>query len=456
VTQLNNANFRVRLTCHSQYKTRDFFLDWVPVKIYYTPPLPDLIITDKRENWAGNNFTVSYRVKNQGNGIAGKSNATLYVDGFEEEHQATPALGPGEGTGELTFDYVVSCPCGETRNITVCADNGDVIEESDETNNCVMQDVFPKPDLIISDKHENWIDNNNFRVSYKVKNQGSCPSEASTATLYVEGIALEHQVTPALDPGEVTAVLTFTTEVTCPSGEIVNITVCADNGDVIEESDETNNCKVNEVKRDLVITDVWTDDSKIYYRIENKGSAKAPRSYSSLYVDGVFKRIDDVNELGPGKSSIESFWSYSWTCSALEDMIVVHADYDKRINESNEDNNKKIETWTCTVPTPTPPPTCPDLAITDVWNVGSTIYYEIQNIGGATAPVSYCRLYIDGRSKRSDSVKTLEPGESSIESFNYRWRCTRPSDTIKVCADHTKRIAECIEYNNCRTETWTC
>ncbi len=35
--ELSNTNFRVRLTSNSSGSTRDFFLDWVPVKVYYGP-----------------------------------------------------------------------------------------------------------------------------------------------------------------------------------------------------------------------------------------------------------------------------------------------------------------------------------------------------------------------------------------------------------------------------------
>ena len=38
VAQLSNANFRVRLTSNSTSAFRDFYLDWVPVTIYYGPP----------------------------------------------------------------------------------------------------------------------------------------------------------------------------------------------------------------------------------------------------------------------------------------------------------------------------------------------------------------------------------------------------------------------------------
>lgn len=78
------------------------------------------------------------------------------------------------------------------------------------------------------------------------------------------------------------------------------------------------------------------------------------------------------------------------------------------------------------------------------------------NIGGSAASRSYTSLEIEGKFKSRDDVKSLAPGESSTESFRYRWRCTSLDDEIKVCADHVKRIAECDEDNNCRTETWSC
>jgi hypothetical protein len=38
VSELSDANFRVRLTSNSDSGVRDFLLDWVSVKVYYTPP----------------------------------------------------------------------------------------------------------------------------------------------------------------------------------------------------------------------------------------------------------------------------------------------------------------------------------------------------------------------------------------------------------------------------------
>jgi hypothetical protein len=37
VPELSDANFRVRVTSDSDSSLPDFFLDWVPVKVYYGP-----------------------------------------------------------------------------------------------------------------------------------------------------------------------------------------------------------------------------------------------------------------------------------------------------------------------------------------------------------------------------------------------------------------------------------
>jgi hypothetical protein len=38
VSEFSDANFRVRVTCNSNESARDFYLDWIPVKIHYIPP----------------------------------------------------------------------------------------------------------------------------------------------------------------------------------------------------------------------------------------------------------------------------------------------------------------------------------------------------------------------------------------------------------------------------------
>ena len=103
----------------------------------------------------------------------------------------------------------------------------------------------------------------------------------------------------------------------------------------------------------------------------------------------------------------------------------------------------------------------PDLVITDVWAAKAgkktRIYYNITNVGTERALPSYTDLTVDGVFVERDRVRSLQPGQSSIERFNtYEWICTLSDDTVTVCADYENGITECIETNNCRTEIWSC
>ena len=105
--------------------------------------LPDLVITDKSEAWQDGKFTVSYKVCNVGGGDAVASEAALFVNDDDVEHQDTAALASGESTEEMTFTTEIDCPCNGSVTIKVCADNWNVVDESDETNNCEINIVEP-------------------------------------------------------------------------------------------------------------------------------------------------------------------------------------------------------------------------------------------------------------------------------------------------------------------------
>jgi hypothetical protein len=110
--------------------------------IYNYPPVsfncskeekPDLVV-NKTVSFNDSTFTVNYTVSNIGTALANASTTCKYVDGVLMEHQVCPTLNPGESfNGSF---YPEPCPCGLTLNVTVCADNDDMVNESDETNNC--------------------------------------------------------------------------------------------------------------------------------------------------------------------------------------------------------------------------------------------------------------------------------------------------------------------------------
>jgi hypothetical protein len=139
---------------------------------------------------------------------------------------------------------------------------------------------------------------------------------------------------------------------------------------------------------DLIIEDIWSSGSTIYYRIKNQGNANAGASTSRLTIDGSNVATDSVGNLAAGASSDRSF-SYSWTCSGASDTVTVCADVNNAVSESDETNNCRTETWNCA---DTTPPTCSISSITEssayAYSSGSTIWYNTLSTGSFTVTVS--------------------------------------------------------------------
>jgi len=120
-----------------------------------------------------------------------------------------------------------------------------------------------------------------------------------------------------------------------------------------------------------------------------------------------------------------------------------------------------VATTTTTTTTTTSPTTSmvlgrADLFISDIWPVGSSIYYTLSNLGVVGAAASKSSLTVDGSFVLEDSDASIAGGVSRQESFSYAWMCSGVSDVVRVCADSGHIVPESDETNNCRTETWTC
>ena len=100
------------------------------------PEKPDLAITAKSETLTGSTFKVTYTVKNTGGGDAGASTTGIYAGSTQIATDSVGALAAGASHTSTVTIGSFNCPCGTTVAIKVCADNEDVVDESDETNNC--------------------------------------------------------------------------------------------------------------------------------------------------------------------------------------------------------------------------------------------------------------------------------------------------------------------------------
>jgi hypothetical protein len=220
--------------------------------------IPDLVITEKYETPVDGNFTVTYTVANIGGGDANASNTSIYIDGSNVLEDPVSALAAGENYMNTVGPF--DCPCSTTLNVTVCADNNNTVAESNETNNCLSNELecspCPKPDLVV--EKSVTIADGNFTVNYTVTNIGGDAAGASTTCNYVDGVLMENQTCPALGSGESHSGA-FDPE-PCPCGATINVTVCADCEDVVAESNETNNCEVNIVECPEAETNVTTYD----------------------------------------------------------------------------------------------------------------------------------------------------------------------------------------------------
>jgi hypothetical protein len=139
---------------------------------------PDLTIEVKCEEWVGeNSYNVTYVIHNNGTAIAPAGhNTTLYIDGTVVEHKPVPVdLAPGE-TYRDTFDAVITCTDGSD-TIKVCADNFSVVDELNETNNCLENEWQCREGCFIATAaygtslHEDLDVLRDFRDEYLMTNQ---------------------------------------------------------------------------------------------------------------------------------------------------------------------------------------------------------------------------------------------------------------------------------------------
>gem|GEM_PF-2139632 len=306
------------------------------------PPQPDLVISTSVE-LTGGNFTVSYNVTNSGEAAADASSTGLSIDSELEESQACPALDPGGSHGGSFSTQ--PCPCGGTLNITVCADSGDEVAESNESNNCQTHILdCPRPDLVVTGKWEAWVDfeAKTYNISYTITN-GGCAAGASSTGIAIDGVDVPEDPVPPLAAG---ASYNNTVGPFALSGDSDNITVCADSGNAVSESDETNNCGANtlDCPPDLVVTGKWEEwvdpEARTYnisYTVTNGGCTAAGASSTGIAIDGIDVPQDPVPPLDAGANYSNTLGPFA--LSGDSDNITVCADSADSVAESNETNN---------------------------------------------------------------------------------------------------------------------
>ena len=439
------------------------------------PGMPDLIITISEE-WIvpGNpmaGYMLNYTVTNQGDLDAGSSNTCLTIDGGDQGTQPCPALAAGASHSGV-FDGPFYCS-EEDDIIIACADCDNSVIESVESNNCDERILLCQgmPDLVISEKAEEWVDPNNpslgYRILYTVSNTGSEASSVSITSVFIDGSPVpgDTQSCPALDAGAIYQGI-FNGPFYC-TGSSDTITVCADFNENVVESNETNNCLTNELPYpgmpDLIVEkdEEWIDENDpaqgyiVNFTVSNQGDENSGANSVSLVIDGVFEPFETCPQLEPGNSFSGTF-AGPFYCTGDIDTIEVCVDCEGIVIESNEENNCMINEWTC--------PGFPDLIVnkSEQWideedhSQGYLVSYTVTNTGNALSGSSNTELIIDNTIMDTQSCPSLVEGGSHEGIFSGPFFCSSDRDLIEVCADTDDAVQESNEENNCMDNEWSC
>jgi subtilase family serine protease len=235
----------------------------------FTAPRPDLIekslSNPPATSLPGSSFSVTDTVKNQGNTDAGPSITRYYLSGdtikgtadiLLEGSRSVPALAAGISSMGTTSVKIPSGIAG-AYYLLACADDTNVVAESDETNNCIASTSRVQingPDLIetsITNPPQIFKVGSTFSVTDTVKNQGNADAGDSVTRYYLsvdkindsEDVRLTGgRFVVGLAPGlSSMGVASVTIPLVTAEGDYY-LLACADDMEAVDETNEKNNC----------------------------------------------------------------------------------------------------------------------------------------------------------------------------------------------------------------------
>jgi subtilase family serine protease len=233
-----------------------------------------------------------------------------------------------------------------------------IIEDgiSSTTNPGTSPEIAQKPDLAILDitwGSQEAVSGERILFKVIVVNQGQAIAEPSMLNFYIDDTYIDSEDFKPLYPlNTVHAVFPWDAQ----SG-IHTIKAVADYGDLVSESDETNNEKEitlpEFLSADLIVQDVtWTptilsaNDKAIFtVTIKNQGGGRAVQSLVTYNVDGARSlQYYNIDILYAGQTDTATF-SHSFTKDGIHTIEII-ADAWNNVPESNEANNSKTITFT--------------------------------------------------------------------------------------------------------------
>jgi len=377
--------------------------------ISLTSQKPDLTINKYSMIWISPEsriFNITYTVKNIGETYANNSMATIQFDHLQVSNDQIPPLASGENYTCETGPFDSPFKKG-TFNITICADNENVIDEINEKNNCLTDDPeYPLPNLYTSSLKISADIYGEYYITYRTDNRADVYANASNTTINITTIqngsiisfeVLHNPVPPLKCVWPESMHKKTIGPFNCLCNQTVLVEVYADADNEIPETNEIDNygnatlsCPESSCKPDLVIlncTDEWITNQtfNIIYTLANIGNGYANNSTISVHGEQY-----PSPALAPGEN-------YSGTAGPIDRQnnniitIQISADYFNNVNENNENNNnfsyttgiKKIEIYIDSV------------SWINGINKTYNIPFWIVNYGGVYFDESMAYVYID-------------------------------------------------------------
>jgi hypothetical protein len=135
------------------------------------------------------------------------------------------------------------------------------------------------------------------------------------------------------------------------------VDACADHGDLIDESNEINNCSTDDFEcvaaalPDLIVLDIAFNaqscPSQVRAKVKNVGGGPAGNSVCRIWLDDDVLCSPNVAALGPGEEVWTAYCALGTYDYGLHDVDAC-ADYYGVVDEDNEGNNCAIDSFSCT------------------------------------------------------------------------------------------------------------
>jgi hypothetical protein len=315
-----------------------------------------------------NNDAIWAEIANEGDEDVSSSDTvyvSVYVDGTRE-YYGTISYAYFDDNESNDFAFLSGdFDDNEYYEIEVCIDSTDTINEDDESNNC-RTETLKMSGSSNDDGADLTVDDLYFSGDYlyaKVSNEGNedvDKDHAISIAVYSDGDReyLSSYSYTYFEEGEENTI-SFLNDNVWDDDETYEIEVCIDYDNDVDEDDESDNCRTEDLKfgssssggnePDLDVTDIYLDSNDdLKFTVENRGDEDVNNGEEvtiKVYVDGHSQYSKYVTQSSSSTNFLDEGEEDTYNAGdILEDEgstyeVEVCVDTDDEVDESNENNN---------------------------------------------------------------------------------------------------------------------